>query len=234
MDKVRSDIRTKAAPRDASELPKQLGLPLAAEPLAVAEDRELVATLLTEALVVLEHDPVAARRCLESARMLVAGFENGERSRNCGLADWQVKKVKNFIRNNIHANLRIDEVAKLVHLSASYFSRSFKSTTGHAYSDFVVSTRIEMAKKLLLTTNKSISEIALACGLADQSHLTRVFSRIVGFPPNTWRRQLRRGERMESPARREEALLVTKHGVVECVGGMDPFEARDVEGVEEV
>ncbi|MBV8472677.1 MAG: helix-turn-helix transcriptional regulator, partial [Hyphomicrobiales bacterium] len=43
--------------------------------------------------------------------------------------------------------------------------------------------------RLLLTTETPISEIALACGLTDQSHLTRIFKRSVGMPPAAWRRQ---------------------------------------------
>jgi AraC-like DNA-binding protein len=102
-----------------------------------------------------------------------------------------VRRVKDFIRNNIGASLRIETVAKVAHLSASYFSRAFKSATGGTYSDFVTLARVDRAKSLLLTTNDPISEIALICGFADQSHLTRMFSRVVGSPPNTWRRQER-------------------------------------------
>jgi AraC-like DNA-binding protein len=86
--------------------------------------------------------------------------------------------------------LRIELVAKHVQLSASYFSRAFKATAGVSYSAFLVNVRIELAKQLLLTTDIPISEVALACGLADQSHLTRLFGRVVGLPPNTWRRQV--------------------------------------------
>jgi AraC-like DNA-binding protein len=162
---------------------------LGARPTSSA-DRDLVSTLLAEALSLFEEDPPAARRCIESARLLIRAPPNEERPKNCRLADWQVRRAKEFICRNLGASLRIETVAKLVHLSASYFSRSFKSTTGIAYSDYVASARIDLAKKLLLTTNAPISEVALACGLADQSHLTRVFSRVVGLPPNTWRRQL--------------------------------------------
>ncbi|MFC2254827.1 helix-turn-helix domain-containing protein [Labrys portucalensis] len=169
-------------------------------------DRDLVATLLTEALSLFEEDPPAARRCIESARLLIRAPPNEERPKNCRLADWQVRRAKEFIRSNLGASLRIEAVAKLVHLSASYFSRSFKSTTGIAYSDYVAAARIDLAKKLLLTTGAPISEVALMCGLADQSHLTRVFSRVVGLPPSTWRRQLLGGGlAKDSPGKQSNA-----------------------------
>ena len=42
----------------------------------------------------------------------------------------------------------------------------------------------------MLTTDEPLSQIALACGLCDQSHFTRVFRRIVGESPNAWRRRV--------------------------------------------
>ena len=62
---------------------------------------------------------------------------------------------------------------------------------GQTYSDFVTRHRITRAKQMLLLTEDPIAEIALACGFADQSHLTRLFRRTVGRPPGVWRRQQR-------------------------------------------
>jgi AraC family transcriptional regulator len=50
--------------------------------------------------------------------------------------------------------------------------------------------RIEVAKEKLHDRRLSLSEVALACGFADQSHLTRVFTRTVGVNPGAWRRAL--------------------------------------------
>ena len=47
--------------------------------------------------------------------------------------------------------------------------------------------RIELAQGLMLTTGASLSEIALSCGMSDQSHFTRSFRRIVGETPSSWR-----------------------------------------------
>lgn len=48
--------------------------------------------------------------------------------------------------------------------------------------------RIEVAKGLLLRNQLGMAEIALASGFADQSHLTRVFGRLVGNTPRAWQR----------------------------------------------
>jgi AraC-like DNA-binding protein len=158
--------------------------------LSPGAETDLVGDLLAEALALLEQDVGAARRCIESARSLVRAPAYENRPKNCRLADWQVRRAQDFICNNLGSNLRIEVVARLVHLSSSYFSRAFKSTTGISYSDFVARARIDLAKQLLLTTELPISEVALNCGLVDQSHLTRLFNRVVGLPPNTWRRRV--------------------------------------------
>jgi AraC-like DNA-binding protein len=159
-------------------------------PVSTPAHQELINALLGEALALLDRDRASARRCIERARSLIRAADYEGRPRNCLLAEWQLRRAKEFIRNNLATCLRIELVAKHVQLSASYFSRAFKATAGVSYSAFLVNVRIELAKQLLLTTDIPISEVALACGLADQSHLTRLFGRVVGLPPNTWRRQV--------------------------------------------
>jgi AraC family transcriptional regulator len=54
---------------------------------------------------------------------------------------------------------------------------------------FLLGKRVGRAMELLVHTDQSLGEIAAACGFADQSHLTRVFSRTVGVSPGRWRQQ---------------------------------------------
>jgi AraC-like DNA-binding protein len=48
--------------------------------------------------------------------------------------------------------------------------------------------RIEWAKRMMHESDEPLSQIALACGLADQAHFTRLFRKFVGMPPSQWRR----------------------------------------------
>jgi transcriptional regulator GlxA family with amidase domain len=48
--------------------------------------------------------------------------------------------------------------------------------------------RVEAAKEKLRDGRLSLFDVAVACGFADQSHLTRVFTRVVGISPGVWRR----------------------------------------------
>ncbi|PXA86901.1 hypothetical protein DMC47_33570 [Nostoc sp. 3335mG] len=146
-----------------------------------------IADLLREALRLLNTDQRTARRIIEDARDMVCGGEDARRARNGLLAGWQMQRAEAYIHDHLDTRLRIASVAKAVNLSPSYFSRAFKATKGMPYSDYLLSVRISRAKQLLTTSDLPIAQIALQCGLADQSHLTRVFSRAVGAPPRAWR-----------------------------------------------
>ena len=80
------------------------------------------------------------------------------------------------------------ELARLLSLSTSHFTRMFKRTQGASPRAYVLRRRIEVSKGLMLTTPEPLSSIALACGMYDQSHFTRAFRRIVGETPFSWRR----------------------------------------------
>jgi len=81
----------------------------------------------------------------------------------------------------------IKDLAASLDISVGHFCRSFKRTFGMPARDWVKHRRIELAQVLMLTTGASLSEIALTCGMSDQSHFTRSFRRIVGETPSSWR-----------------------------------------------
>lgn len=105
-----------------------------------------------------------------------------------GLAPWQVRRVLSHIDANLDTSIRNRDLAAVAHLSEFHFNVAFRSSVGHSPHDFIMRRRVEWAQGLMLSTAKSLSEIAAECGLADQAHLTRLFGRIVGESPAAWRR----------------------------------------------
>jgi len=117
----------------------------------------------------------------------VPQVERRQRS-TAGLSDWQTKKIARYIDAHIDAKLRIVDLSEQVRLSVSRFSKGFNVTFGRPPYDYVLSRRIEAAKYLIASTEEPLSQIAHACGLSDQAHLSKVFKRIVGTTPLKWRR----------------------------------------------
>jgi AraC family transcriptional regulator len=107
-----------------------------------------------------------------------------------GLAGWQVRRAKEILCSNLDGRLPLKEVARECGLSASHFTRAFRRSVGAAPHQWLLMHRVEVAKQKLRDGRLSLREIALSCGFADQSHLTQVFTRIIGTSPGAWRRAL--------------------------------------------
>jgi len=92
------------------------------------------------------------------------------------------------VRGNLNCPLKAEDLAEQLSLSAGHFNHAFKETFGESPHAYIVGLRLEMAQELMLSTAEPLSQIAYACGFADQSHFTKVFRRGVGQTPNAWRR----------------------------------------------
>ena len=104
------------------------------------------------------------------------------------LAPWQERKARKYIEEHLDEPIALEDLAKLVALSTSHFCRAFKTSFGQPPHAYIIAARIERTRVLMMTTSQSLSEIALACGLADQSHFCRYFRRANGVSPGVWRR----------------------------------------------
>ena len=105
-----------------------------------------------------------------------------------GLAPWQERRAKEIIDADLDGEILLAELAKQCGLSSSHFSRAFRQSTGTSPHRWLLHQRVEKAKRLLRDRQSSLVEVALACGFADQSHLTRVFTKLSGAGPAAWRR----------------------------------------------
>jgi AraC-like DNA-binding protein len=105
-----------------------------------------------------------------------------------GLAPWQERRALEILASRLGHDVSLQDVAAECSLSVSHFSRAFRRSTGLAPHAWLLRRRVEAAKAMLRKGSPSLSDVALACGFADQSHFTRVFSRHVGVTPGAWRR----------------------------------------------
>jgi AraC-like DNA-binding protein len=101
-----------------------------------------------------------------------------------------VRRAKELLSADLGGNLPLKDVARECRLSVSHFSRAFRRTVGVAPHNWLLTRRIDVAKEKLRDHRLPLSAVASACGFADQSHLTRVFTGMVGVSPGAWRRAL--------------------------------------------
>jgi AraC family transcriptional regulator len=107
-----------------------------------------------------------------------------------GLAPWQERRAKEMIDANLGGVL-VEELARECGVTRAHFSRSFSRSVGMAPHRWLMKRRIEVAKEKLRDGRLSMCDVAAACGFCDQSHLTRVFTKMVGTSPRAWRRALK-------------------------------------------
>jgi len=103
------------------------------------------------------------------------------------VAIWKARK---FIEQHSGEELSLSKVAKTVSVSTNHFSEKFKQVTGVNFVDYVARARFEKACKLLLNSNRRISEIAFAVGFQSLSQFNRVFKTLSGKSPSKYRAAL--------------------------------------------
>lgn len=165
---------------------------MARQGVCVGQFRSIMTELCTALRSALDDERVTAEDSLRRAAEILEGLGGTEAAPKApvrgGLSPWQIRKVTSHIDANLDRPIKNEELAALVRLNASHFGRAFRNSFGEPPHEYVIRRRVERAQGLMLSTEASLSDIALDCGLADQSHLTRLFRRIVGESPRAWRR----------------------------------------------
>lgn len=103
-----------------------------------------------------------------------------------------IVRARDYIEENHMEEMSLDEVAKAVNMSAFYFCKMFKKSTGMTFTDYLARVRVEKVKNLLLNPHKRISEAAFEAGFQSLSQFNRVFRKIAGEAPTAYRERIQR------------------------------------------
>jgi transcriptional regulator GlxA family with amidase domain len=90
---------------------------------------------------------------------------------------------------NFPYNLELEDFAKLCNRSLSSFMRDFKSKYRTTPGKWLLEKRLDYARKLLATTNKTLTDVIYECGFENQTHFNRVFKEKYGIPPLQFKKQ---------------------------------------------
>jgi AraC family transcriptional regulator len=107
-----------------------------------------------------------------------------------GMAPSTLRRCIALMEARLEGDLGLDELACEAGLSTSHFIRSFRESTGKTPYQFLLDWRVQRAQTLMRDPRASLAEVARSTGFANQHHLARVFRRITGTTPSTYRRSL--------------------------------------------
>src|SRR5713226_268425 len=107
----------------------------------------------------------------------------------------RLRRVTEYIQQNLDKDLTLAELAAVVYMSPYHFARLFKGSTGVPPHRFVVRQRIARASAFLATEELSIAQISRMVGFRTPSHFTTVFRRVTGITPRGHRTGYLRGDR---------------------------------------
>ena len=110
-----------------------------------------------------------------------------------GLPGYRLKRVLDYIADNLDEDIRLSQLAEIAGMSPHYFSALFKRSTGRAPHQYVLLQRIERAKQQLRDPKHSIIDAGLDAGFQNPSHFARVFRKVVGTTPSSFRAGTCRG-----------------------------------------
>ena len=98
-----------------------------------------------------------------------------------------IKKVAQYVQDNLEQDLSLDVVAQKVNMSSFYLSKLFKEETGETFINYVTDRRLEKSCKLLKETEKSVKEITADVGYNDQNYFSKLFKNKYGLSPTEFR-----------------------------------------------
>lgn len=97
-----------------------------------------------------------------------------------------IEKAKGYIRSNLHVNMTVNDYARQVYLSGSYFANLFKKVTGMTVGQFVTAERMDRARELL-AEGKAVQDIAQSLGYEDRQYFSELFKKHTGLTPSEFR-----------------------------------------------
>ena len=104
----------------------------------------------------------------------------------------RIQKIQKYINANYKDEIRLEQLAEQVGMTATSFSRFFKLRTGKTLSDYLIDIRIGYATRMLVDSTMSIAEICYECGFNNLSNFNRIFKKKKDCSPKEFREYYRK------------------------------------------
>ncbi|SHG08890.1 AraC family transcriptional regulator [Bradyrhizobium erythrophlei] len=100
---------------------------------------------------------------------------------------WKLRRVRDFIEENLFHPIYLSELSELAGLSRMHFAAQFRAATGQTPHAYLLQRKIKRAQTLLSDQTLSVADVASIVGFKNKAHFASAFKKIVGEPPSRWR-----------------------------------------------
>lgn len=100
-----------------------------------------------------------------------------------------VKRILAYMQKNYRENISLEDMAEMVNVNSYHMAHVFKKITGYSLQQYMLRRRIGKAQCYLIYTKMNLTEIAGRVGYDDSNYFSRVFKKIVGMSPRSYRQK---------------------------------------------
>lgn len=150
--------------------------------------RSQLALLLQNFLNIASQKSVMLARVFTLLSILESQFEVEEETAPGIKSTRRIQKALRYLGTHFSENISMQEVAEHLFISKSYLSREFQRQMGISFSDYLLRLRLNKAVQLLNASEKSVTDIALACGFSNVNTMILNFRQAFGTTPGVYRK----------------------------------------------
>lgn len=127
---------------------------------------------------------------IELFAVIAKRLEKPSTAETAKYTDDRMSLVKKYIQDNVDKKILTGDIANHINVSSRHLNRIVKDSENMSVTELIRSIRIKRAKKLLMTTQMSLSEIAEATGFCDSYHLGKIFKKVENITPGFHRKDV--------------------------------------------
>lgn len=127
--------------------------------------------------------------CIDNLKISMYKNNTSEQKDSENREERVISSITRYMQENLSEEISLSVLAEVFHLNPQYISQLFKNEIGVGFLVYLTNIRIEKAKKLLLSTDLSVTEIASRSGYSDYRVFTKVFKKTEGVTPSQFRRE---------------------------------------------
>jgi AraC-like DNA-binding protein/ligand-binding sensor protein len=174
----------------ALDLPSPAGFEAIARQVtdwAVPMDLKSLEEAYYRSRVLSQHQYAGVIRLLEIFAQQLSAAANRIMVQDAEAEPPMIRRAKAYIAGHYGDPVGLDDIARVMHVSTFYFCKMFRKATGLTFTDYLGRIRVERAKNLLLNPHLRVSEIAYTVGFQSLTHFNRLFHRLTGESPTSFR-----------------------------------------------